>query len=133
VSPVHKGRAHESPAHEGSAHEGQDREGDGRALLSRRLDRRAFLGGAGFAAGAVMATVLVPLSIVHSVPAADASIGLTPLPGDPSWNGHVDDACGHWPPYAHDIPYNVMGTRESSVTEVFAANVDPADHFLLMV
>ncbi|MEJ0039765.1 MAG: hypothetical protein WDO68_27610 [Gammaproteobacteria bacterium] len=100
-------------------------------ILSRRLDRRAFLGGAGFAAGAVMATALVPLSIVHAVP-AQAAVDLTPLSGDPSWNGHVDDAWGHWPPYAHDIPYNVVRAPESAA-ETFAANVDPADHFLMMI
>lgn len=99
---------------------------DEKPLLSRRLDRRAFLGSAGLAAGAVVATALVPLSIVHAVP-AQASVGLTPLANDPSWTGHVDDACGHWPPYAHPIPYTVM--REP---EAFAVNVDPADHFLMV-
>ena len=95
-------------------------------LLSRRLDRRAFLGGAGFAAGAVMVTALVPLSAVHALPVQGA-VALTPMPADPSWNGHVDDACGHWPPYAHPIPYNVV--REP---EAFAANVHPADNFLMV-
>jgi hypothetical protein len=99
---------------------------DEKPLLSRRLDRRAFLGGAGFAAGAVMVTALVPLSIVHALP-AQGSVGLTPMPDDPSWNGHVDDAWGHWPPYAHPIPYNAV--REP---ETFAANGHPADDFLLV-
>jgi hypothetical protein len=71
-----------------------------------------------------MATALVPLSIVHAVP-AEASIALTPSAD--SWTGHVDDACGHWPPYSYDIPYNVVQTPEA-----FAANVDPADHFLMV-
>jgi hypothetical protein len=101
-----------------------------KALLSRRLDRRAFLGGAGMAAGAVVATALVPLSIVHAVPAR-AAIGLTPAPTDPSWNGHVDDAWGHMPPYAHPIPYNVM--QSDSAAASFAANVEPADYFLVTV
>ena len=104
---------------------------NGKPLLSRRLDRRAFLGGAGFAAGAVMATALVPLSIVHALP-AQAPVALTPLPDDPSWNGHVDDACGHWPPYSHAIPYNVVRAPEASAAEVFAANVQPADYFLMI-
>jgi hypothetical protein len=99
---------------------------DQKPLLSRRLDRRAFLGGAGFAAGAVVATALVPLSIVHAVPET-TQVALTPLPNDPSWNGHVDDACGHWPPYSYDIPYNVVRAPEA-----FAGNVDPADHFLMV-
>ena len=104
---------------------------NGKPLLSRRLDRRAFLGGAGFAAGAVMATALVPLSIVHALP-AQAPVALTPLPDDASWNGHVDDACGHWPPYSHAIPYNVVRAPEASAVEVFAANVHPADYFLMV-
>ena len=103
---------------------------DNKPLLSRRLDRRAFLGSVGFAAGAVVVTALVPLSVVHALP-AQASLGLTPMPGDPVWNGHVDDACGHWPPYAHPIPYNVV--RAPDAADVFAASLHPADHFLLMV
>ena len=75
-------------------------------LLSRQLDRRAFLGGAGFAAGAVVAATLVPLSVVHAVPSTE-SVALTPSADDPSWTGHVDDACGHWPPYSHSIPFGV--------------------------
>jgi hypothetical protein len=104
---------------------------DGKPLLSRRLDRRAFLGGAGFAAGAVLATALVPLSIVHAAP-GEGAINLTPMPDDPSWNGHVDDACGHWPPYSYPIPYNVVHARNDTAA-VFAANVAPADEFLMMV
>jgi hypothetical protein len=100
---------------------------DTKPLLSRRLDRRAFLGGAGLAAGAVVATALVPLSIVHSVP-AQATVALTPNADDPSWNGHVDDAWGHWPPYSHPIPYNV-----ARVDDAFAANVDSVDYFLIPV
>jgi len=96
---------------------------DSKPLLSRRLDRRAFLGGAGFAAGAVVATTLVPLSVVHAV-SAEKSVAFT---SDPSWTGHVDDACGHWPPYSYDIPYNVV-----SEPEAFAGNVHPADHFLMI-
>jgi hypothetical protein len=105
---------------------------DGRPLLSRRLDRRAFLGGAGITAGAVMASALVPLSIVHALP-APASVGLTPMPDDPAWNGHVDDICGHWPPYSYAVPYNAVRAPEASAAEVFAANVHPADDFLMMV
>jgi len=104
---------------------------DSKPLLSRRLDRRAFLGGAGFAAGAVIATSLVPLSIVHALPAAEAPVSLTPMPWDPLWNGHVNDACGHWPPYAHPIPYNMVSAPEAA--HVLAANGHPADDFLLMV
>ena len=77
------------------------------------------------AAGAVVATALVPLSIVHAVPAQGA-VALTPMANDPSWNGHVDDACGHWRPRSR-------GRREprGHADEVFAANVHPADYFLI--
>lgn len=105
---------------------------DGKPLFSRRLDRRAFLGGAGATAGAVMASSLVPLSLVHALP-AQASVGLTPMPDDPSWSGHVDDVCGHWPPYSYAIPYNVVRAPEASAAESFAANVHPADYFLMTV
>jgi hypothetical protein len=104
---------------------------DAKPLLSRRFDRRAFLGGAGFAAGAVVATVLVPLSVVHALP-APAQVGLTPKADDPSWTGHVDDACGHWPPYAHPIPYNVVRAPDAAAA-LFAANVAPADDFLMLI
>ena len=104
---------------------------DSKPLLSRRLDRRAFLGGAGFAAGAVMATALVPLSLVHAA-TAQGAVGLSPMPDDPSWNGHVDDACGHWPPYAYPIPYNVAQATDATAA-TFAAYVEPADDFLMMV
>jgi len=65
-----------------------------------KLDRRAFLGSAGLAAGAVIATTLAPLSVVHALP---SDIVLAPV--EPSGLGSVDDAWGHWPPYAHPIPY----------------------------
>lgn len=98
-------------------------------LLSRQLDRRAFLGGAGFAAGAVVASALVPLSVVHAVPAADA-LAMTPAAGDPQWNGHVDDAWGHWPPYSHPIPYSV-GRAPETVAAAHVA-VDPVDLILMV-
>ena len=102
-----------------------------RAILSRQLDRRAFLGGVGFTAGAVVASALVPLSLVHAVP-AEHSPELTPLAGDPQWNGHVDDACGHWPPYAHPIPYNVCHSPAATVATAMDVALDPIDHILMV-
>lgn len=85
------------------------------------LDRRAFLGSAGLAAGAVMATALVPLSVVHALP------GDIPLASaDTYGSGSVDDACGHWPPYSHPIPYG-----RPAVPPSLAANADPIDHIFL--
>ena len=102
-----------------------------RTMLSRQLDRRAFLGGFGVAAGAVVASTLVPLSVVHAVPAED-SLALTPAPGDPSWDGHVDDACGHWPPYSYSIPYSVGRTPESATLAATHVAVDPVDLMLVV-
>jgi hypothetical protein len=100
------------------------------AVLSRQLDRRAFLGGFAFAAGAVVASTLVPLSVVHALPQS-GSPELTARPGDPEWNGHVDDACGHWPPYAYPIPYNV-GRRADIVAIAMDVEVDPVDRILMV-
>ena len=100
-------------------------------LLSRQLDRRAFLGGAGFAASAVMAATLVPLSVVHALP---SQLALTAATEDPSWNGHVDDAWGHWPPYAHAIPYDVArssGAASGGFAAVEAA-AEPFDYILMV-
>ncbi|MEJ1965085.1 MAG: hypothetical protein WDO56_27490 [Gammaproteobacteria bacterium] len=101
-------------------------------LLSRQLDRRAFLGSAGFAAGAVVAATLVPLSVVHALPSS-AAVALTPAPEDPVWTGHVDDACGHWPPYAHAIPYDIARTS-GAATFALAAETDaePFDYILMV-
>jgi hypothetical protein len=105
---------------------------DGR-LLSRQLDRRAFLGGAGMAAGAVVASTLVPLSVVHALPSQ--GVALTAAVDDPSWTGHVDDACGHWPPYSHPIPYDV-GRAPGALTADVAPHIDwatePFDHTLMV-
>ena len=104
----------------------------GATLLSRQLDRRAFLGGAGVAAGAVVAATLVPLSMVHALP-SQAAVALTPAAGDPTWNGHIDDAWGHWPPYAHPIPYDVA--RTSGAASGFASvetAAEPFDYILMV-
>lgn len=101
------------------------------SLLSRQLDRRAFLGNVGFTAGVVVASTLVPLSVVHAVPAADAP-ELTALPGDPSWDGHVDDACGHWPPYSYPIPYNVCRAPDAAAVAAMHVAVDPVDQILMV-
>jgi len=85
------------------------------------LDRRAFLGNAGLAAGAVMATALVPLSVVHALP-SDIPMAAADVYGA----GHVDDACGHWPPYAHPIPYG-----RPAPAPTLAINADPIDHIFL--
>jgi hypothetical protein len=99
-------------------------------LLSRQLDRRAFLGGAGFTAGAVVACSLVPLSLVHALP-SEQPVGLTPAAD--SWTGHVDDACGHWPPYSHPISFGVGRSPDVTVTAAtLHAAVEPIDYILMV-
>jgi hypothetical protein len=83
-----------------------------------RMDRRAFLGQVGLTAGAVVATTMVPLSVVHALP---SGIPLAVSAG--AWAGHVDDAWGHWPPYAHPVPY---GRPQAT-----AARLDGVDHLFL--
>jgi hypothetical protein len=102
------------------------------SLLTRQLDRRAFLSGAGFTAGAVVASSLVPLSVVHALP-SDSEVRLTPVVDDPSWSGHVDDACGHWPPYSHSIPYGVARAPQAVVAAAGSgATVEPIDYILMV-
>jgi hypothetical protein len=103
----------------------------GRTLLSRQLDRRAFLGGAGFAAGAVVASTLVPLSVVHALPSESAVPLTAALADDPSWIGHVDDACGHWPRYAHSIPYGMARTLNRAPVHIDMVS-EPYDHTLMV-
>jgi hypothetical protein len=87
------------------------------------LDRRAFLSGAGLAAGAVVATSLVPLSVVHALP---ASLRLSAAPECAAW--HVDDVCGHWPPYSHAIGYGHRPEVALSIT----AYAEPVDHIFMV-
>jgi hypothetical protein len=88
------------------------------------LGRRGFLGSAGLAVGAVLASAVVPLSFA-SPPASAAAVSA----GDSNGHGtgHVDDACGHWPPYSHPIPYGHAPTASSTW-----ANLDPIDHIFMI-
>jgi hypothetical protein len=87
------------------------------------IDRRAFLGGAGLTAGAVVATSLVPLSVVHALH-LPSSVSLAAA--GPSGTWHVDDVCGHWPPYAHAIGY-----RRTTAAPSMLAQADPIDHIFM--
>jgi hypothetical protein len=86
------------------------------------IDRRSFLGSVGMMAGAAVATSLVPLSAVHAVPVGELSLSAA----GPSGGWHVDDICGHWPPYAHPIGYG-----RPHVAVSLAAHAEPIDHILL--
>jgi hypothetical protein len=85
------------------------------------LDRRTFLGGAGLAAGAVVAATLVPLSLGREAAAGPV---LTVAALDAGW--HVDDMWGHAPRYAHAIPYGRV-PGESIAWE----RIDPIDRMFV--
>jgi hypothetical protein len=91
--------------------------------LSRGLDRRTFLGRLTLTAGAVVAGQFVSLSIARAAGgkgsgAAAQQGAAAAAEGD--W--HVDDICGHWPRYAHPIPF----AQPQSATVVWEG-VDPVD------
>jgi hypothetical protein len=88
------------------------------------LDRRAFLGGVGLAAGAVIAAAMLPASVAG---AAEADVAAAPA-ADGLW--HVDVMCGHWPPYSHPIPYGRMEAED--VASLAATEQSPGlDHMLV--
>jgi hypothetical protein len=73
------------------------------------------------AAGAVVATSLVPLSVVHAV-TSTVPLGVVTTVSTGPW--HVDDVCGHWPPYAHAVGY---GHRAEAL-----ASAEPFDQVLMI-
>lgn len=101
------------------------------------LDRRAFLGGVGVAAGAALAASILPIAAAHAasleapaaVPthgtgAAD-SVSAAQGPGpDDAWD--IDDMWGHWPRYAHPIPYARVQPAAAAWEQI-----DPVDRRLV--
>lgn len=85
------------------------------------LDRRRFLGSAALATGGVALASLLP-EAANSAETAPAAV--VPSPEDELWN--VDVICGHWPPYAHPIPYG-----RPDPEPVNLAHVDPIDHLFV--
>jgi hypothetical protein len=83
------------------------------ALPDPILDRRAFLAAA-LATGAALAGA-VPEALAGGVPTASAASAAL---GD----GHVDDAWGHWPPYAHPIPYGDAQFAHTVRSDIAAAD-----------
>jgi len=93
----------------------------------RALDRRTFLGRLTLTAGAVVAGQCIPLSVARA--AVDRATGEA-LPqgagahaaGSAEGAWHVDDMCGHWPRYAHPIPF-----AQAQSAPVAWEGVDPVD------
>ena len=75
--------------------------------MSEPVDRRTFLGRMTLTAGAVFVGRFMPAPFASAASSAvaasaDVAAGAAAAPvGD--W--HVDDMWGHWPRYAHPIPY----------------------------
>ena len=78
------------------------------------LDRREFLA-AGLATGAALAGVLVGARLPGAAPPASPGSGAL-------GHGHVDDAWGHWPPYAHPIPYGDAQFAHAVRADIAAAD-----------
>lgn len=64
------------------------------------LDRRRFFLGS----LSVSATVLLGGELGTALAVSPAEAAAVPL------HGHVDDMWGHWPPYAHPIPYSTAAS-----------------------
>jgi hypothetical protein len=60
--------------------------------------------------------------VVHALPGE-----LALSAAEPSGCGSVDDAWGHWPPYAHPIPYG-----HAPMASGVLAYADPIDHLFLV-
>jgi hypothetical protein len=94
------------------------------------LDRRTFLGRLTLKAGGIVAGQFVSLSIARAVGTRGAAqaLGAPGAPGkgpqDAGW--HVDDICGHWPRYAHPIPF-----AQPQSAPVLWENGDPIDRVFL--
>ena len=83
-------------------------------LNGRVVDRRAFLGALGLtAAGTALA-----LAGAGARPPG-AAMGASAMP---EGAGHVDDMWGHWPRYAHPIPYTLV--RHAPISWDTVAPVD---------
>jgi hypothetical protein len=80
--------------------------------MSSTLDRRRFFLGSLSISGAVLLSG--GLSALTLACPATAAV--------PPGSGHVDDMWGHWPPYAHPIPY---ATGEAAPHP--RASLDPVD------
>ena len=85
-------------------------------MMGPTLDRRRFFLGSLSVSAAVLLGGELGTALAVS-PAAAANV--------PMGKGHVDDMWGHWPPYAHPIPYGPYGTSASET--VSDDGLDPVD------
>jgi hypothetical protein len=96
-------------------------------MVDPMLDRRAFLHEVTCAGGALMVAAVLPrLSVASSAPEGPSTTCVGSGP-EALGSGHIDDACGHWPPYAHPIPY-----AQISGTPLNIALVQPVDRNFML-
>lgn len=94
------------------------------SLNGRTLDRRAFLEALGLGTGAVLTGGLLPSAVSGFLSHAGAAREWLSADVEGSW--HVDDMWGHWPRYAHPIPYG-HGQAPAAAWD----NVDPVDRMFV--
>ena len=97
--------------------------------MSEPVDRRTFLGRMTLTAGAVFVGRFMPAPFAS---AASNAVGASSevagaAVAAPAGDWHVDDMWGHWPRYAHPIPY-----ARAQAAPVDWDNVDPVDRAFLM-
>jgi hypothetical protein len=94
------------------------------------IDRRAFLGNVGVVAGAVMAASVMPLvsagAASFEAPARAAPVRAPVVADSSDELRHVDDMWGHWPRYAHPVPYARM-----QAAPALWERADPVDRMLV--
>ena len=91
----------------------------GRLTLNGRvLDRRTFLGALALTAAGTGLSLSRASAGASVVPAHAAELASATAEG----TGHVDDMWGHWPRYAHPIPYTLVHHVPISLDGVAAAD-----------
>lgn len=99
----------------------EDAPPQGRLTLNGRVvDRRTFLGALALTAAGAGLSLSRAFEGAGAVPArgADASLMGATAQGP----GHVDDMWGHWPRYAHPIPYTLVHNVPISLDGVAAVD-----------
>lgn len=93
----------------------------GRLTLNGRvLDRRAFLGALALTAAGTGLSLTRAAAGAAVVPARGGDTSL--MGATAQGTGHVDDMWGHWPRYAHPIPYTLVHNVPISLDGVAAAD-----------
>ena len=84
-------------------------------MNGRVLDRRTFLGALALTAAGTGLSLSRASEAASNVPAASET---TLVGATAEGTGHVDDMWGHWPRYAHPIPYTLVHQSLDGVAAV---------------